>query len=48
MALEYNDPGTTASTIGSQIRTDHFVKTALIEAAKERYFGALADVTAMP
>lgn len=38
----------TDSTIGSQIRTDSYIKKALIEAAKERYFGSLADVTAMP
>lgn len=54
MANEYNDPGNVLgsgvvpSTIGSQIRTDHFIKTALIEAKKETYFGVLADVTAMP
>ena len=46
---KYNDPaGGSDSSIGTQIRTDHFVKKALIEAAKERYFGQLADVTAMP
>ena len=44
----YNDPGTTASDIGSQIRVDHFVKKALIEARREQYFGQLADVTSMP
>jgi len=45
----YNDPiGGTESDIGPQIRTDYFQKKALIEAAKETYFGALADVTAMP
>jgi N4-gp56 family major capsid protein len=45
----YNDPlGGTDSAIGTQIRTDHFIKKALIEVAKETYFGAMADVTAMP
>ena len=44
----YNDPGTTASTIGSQIRTDYYYRKALVEAAKEMYFGQLADVRAMP
>lgn len=50
----YNDPGNVAgggvipSTIGTQLRTDHIIKTALIEAKKETYFGILADVTAMP
>lgn len=54
MTMVYNDPtgdntGTPdASTIGGQIRVDHFIKTALIEAKKETYFGSLADVTAMP
>jgi N4-gp56 family major capsid protein len=31
-----------------QIRTDNYVKQALIEVKKEQYFGPLADVTAMP
>ena len=45
----YNDPaGGTASTAGTQIRTDQFIKKALIEARKEQYFGQLADVTSMP
>jgi len=49
MAQEYNDPaGGTPSSIGSQIRIDHFIKRALIEAKKDTYFGALADTTAMP
>ena len=46
--MMYNDPGTTESSIGSQIRTDYFYKKALVEAAKETYFGQLADVRAMP
>ena len=46
---QYQDPvGGTPSDIGGQIRVDHFIKTALIEAKKETYFGALADTTAMP
>jgi len=49
MGLQYNDPaGGSNSSIGSQIRTDHFIKRALIEAKKEQYFMPLADVTAMP
>jgi N4-gp56 family major capsid protein len=49
----YNSPtGTpntgTASTIGSQIRTDYHQKKALIELVKEQYFSPLADVTTMP
>jgi N4-gp56 family major capsid protein len=48
MSQLYNEPGTTASTIGTQFRTDHVIKQALIELVKEQYFGQLADVTAMP
>jgi N4-gp56 family major capsid protein len=49
MTQTYNDPkGGTASDVGSQIRTDFYAKKALVEAAKEQYFGQLADVTAMP
>jgi len=45
----YNDPaGGTDSSIGVQFRTDHYHKKALIEAAKEQYFGQLANVRAMP
>lgn len=45
----YNDPaGGSPSTVGSQIRTDHYDKQALIEARKEQYFSQLADVTSMP
>jgi len=48
MTHAYNNPPGTPSTVGPQI-TDHFYqKKALIEAAKEMYFGQLADVTAMP
>lgn len=49
MTHMYNDPvGGTPSDIGSQIRTDHFIKKALIEARHTQYFMPLADVTAMP
>lgn len=45
----YNDPvGGTDSTVGTQIRTDLYQRKALVEAAKEMYFGQLADVTNMP
>ena len=45
----YSDPaGGSPSQIGGQIRVDHYIKQALIEVKKETYFGALADVTAMP
>jgi N4-gp56 family major capsid protein len=53
MALEnphaYNDPiGGTDSSVGEQLRTDYFYRKALVEAAKEMYFGQMADVRAMP
>ena len=49
MSRSYNDPaGGSESSIGKQFRIDHYIKTALIESAKERYFGALADTTSMP
>lgn len=45
----YNDPaGGAPSSIGPQIRTDHFYKKALVEAQKEQYFSQLADVRSMP
>jgi len=49
MTQLYNDPaGGTASSVGSQIRTDFYKRKALVEAAREQYFGQLADVTSMP
>ena len=53
MSAQFNTPGTgantgTASTIGSQIRTDFYQKKALIELKKEQYFSPLADVITMP
>lgn len=49
MARSYNDPaGGTPSQVGTQFRTDHYVKKALIEARELQYFMPLADVTAMP
>ena len=49
MSQQYKNPvGGDQSTIGGQIRTDHFYKKALIEARKEQYFSQLADVTSMP
>jgi len=47
--IKYNDPaGGSPSSIGPQIRTEYYQKKALQEAAKETYFGQLADVTSMP
>ena len=49
MSQQYNNPvGGTASDIGSQIRTDHFIKTALIEARKSQYFLPLSGTTNLP
>ena len=45
---QYNNPGTTESTVGNQINTSYYWKMALIEAAKEQYFSPLADVVSMP
>jgi hypothetical protein len=38
----------TNSSIGSQINTYYYDKKALIEIAKEQFFGQLADTTNMP
>ena len=46
--MGYNDPGTTASDVGTQLVTEYYQKKALIELKKEQYFSQLADVTAMP
>lgn len=47
--MQYNAPlDGTASTIGTQIRTDFYQRKALIEAVKDQYFLPLADVTTMP
>jgi N4-gp56 family major capsid protein len=44
----YNDPHTTPSTAGPQLRIDYYYKKALVEAAKETYFGQMANTRAMP
>ena len=46
--MKYNQPNGTPSSIGPQIRLDYYYKKALVDAAKEMYFGQLADVTNMP
>jgi N4-gp56 family major capsid protein len=50
MSIQYGSPviDSVDSGIGPQIRTDYYHKKALVEAAKEMYFGQLADVTSMP
>lgn len=45
----YNDPINAAeSSVGPQIRTDYYDRKALVEAAKEMYFGQMADTMSMP
>ena len=48
MSQQFKNPPTTPSSIGPQITNEFYQKKALIEAAKEQYFGQLADVTSMP
>ena len=45
---QYNDPGTTASSIGAQARTDFYEKKAIIAVRDKQYFSPLASVKAMP
>ena len=47
-AQQYNNPGTTASSIGAQARTDYYEKKAIIAVRDKQYFSPLADVKAMP
>jgi len=48
MSIQFNSPPGTPSDIGPQIQNVFYQKKALMEAAKEQYFGQLADVTSMP
>lgn len=48
MPQAFNNPPSTPSGVGPQITNEFYQKKALIEAAKEQYFGQLADVTSMP
>ena len=48
MAIQYNIPGTTPSTMGTQYNTQYYYKKALIDAKKEMFFSPLADVRSMP
>lgn len=48
MGMQYNNPGTTPSTMGTQYNTQYYYKKALIDAKKEMYFSPLADVRSMP
>lgn len=46
--MQYKNPPTVPSTVGTQLTEFFYQKKALIEVAKEQYFTQLADVTAMP
>lgn len=47
--MQYNNPtGGTPSSVGNQLAEFFYQKKALIEVAKEQYFGQLADVISMP
>ena len=46
MTMQYGNGSN--SSIGTQLNTFFYQKKALIEAAKEMYFGQMADVTNMP
>lgn len=49
MVQIYNDPaGGSASTVGSQFRTDKYVKKALIEARRLQYFMQLSSTVGLP
>ena len=48
MTRQFNAPPAVASTVGTQIINEFYQKKALVEAAKEAYFGQMADVTSMP
>lgn len=48
MAIYGKPTSGTPSSIGPQLRTDHYQKEALIEIRKEQYFSQLADMTSMP
>lgn len=48
MALQYNNPPGSASSIGTQFNTFYWHKKAIVDARKEMFFTPLADVTAMP
>ena len=48
MGMQYNNPGTTPSTMGTQYNTQYYYKKALIDAKKEMFFSPLADVRSMP
>lgn len=48
MTMQYNEPGITPSTIGTQFNEFDYQKKALMDTVKDQYFQPLADVTSMP
>jgi N4-gp56 family major capsid protein len=48
MSIKFNNPPSTASTMGSQIISAYYAKKALVELPKLQFFTPLADVTSMP
>lgn len=46
--MQYNDPNTVPSSIGTQFETFFWHKKALIEAKKDMYFMPMADTISMP
>lgn len=45
--MKYNNPNTTPSSVGTQIRTDYYYKKALVDAAM-KCTSEVTDVTNMP
>jgi N4-gp56 family major capsid protein len=48
MGMQFNNPPSTASSVGSQIQNFFYAKKALVELPKLQFFSQLADVTSMP
>lgn len=49
MTIQYKDPANgKPSSVGSQLQTFYYLRQALTEVAKERYFGQLASAQAIP
>lgn len=48
MSMQFKNPPSTNSTIGTQIVNQYYVKKALVELPKLQFFSQLADVTSMP
>lgn len=48
MGQQFNNPPSTASSVGPQIVNHYYAKKALVELPKLQFFSQLADVTSMP